>query len=344
MPDSPVATGPFAIVAFEGWNDAADAATQSVGLLMEQWDAVEVASLDADRFYDFQVSRPMVSLDESGGRQLLWPNTRIYRTRTSATMPDIYLVRGIEPSTRWKEFCHELLGILGDKGVRTILCLGALLADVPHSRPIPVSVSSDHPEIFAALDAGVPTYEGPTGIIGVLSQFAADRNFGSLSLWAAVPHYVAQAPSPKAILALIHRVELATGCNIDVRELNDDAEAWERGVNELAQGEPDIAQYVQQLEAAKDTSELPEASGEAIAREFEQYLKRRETGRAKDDPGKAEYTPAGDGAPQDASPGEPTHDQPTDGAPGDGRPTDGAPGDDQPTDGAPGDGQPEQPR
>src|SRR5665647_1737792 len=188
------------------------------------------------------------------------------------------LVHGIEPSMRWRRFCSEVLDTAERLGVTTVVTLGALLADVPHSRPIPVTATSDDPELQDALGLDASTYEGPTGIVGVLQHEATRRGMRGLSVWAAVPHYVAHPPSPKATVALLVRLEELLGEAIPLGDLPEDAEAWQHGVDELAAEDSEIAEYIAQLEEAKDTVELPEATGEAIAREFERYLRRRDHG------------------------------------------------------------------
>jgi len=188
------------------------------------------------------------------------------------------VVRGIEPSLRWRSYCNELLDAAEDLDVGTIVCVGALLADVPHTRPIPVQTSSQDPRVQALLGVEANDYEGPTGIVGVLAQMALDRGMHSLSIWAAVPHYVAQPPSPKATLALLSGLEDLLNEPVPTGDLAEDARAWQDGVNELAEEDPEVAEYVRQLEEAKDTVDLPEASGESIAKEFERFLRRRNTG------------------------------------------------------------------
>jgi len=188
-------------------------------------------------------------------------------------------VHGIEPNMRWRSFCEELFDLARDLGVTTIVSLGALLADVPHTRPVPVSGSSSNDELQGAHGLDKPTLQGPTGINGVLQEMARHEDIDLVSFWAAVPHYVAQAPCPKATLALIRRIEDVLDLTIPLGELPEEARAWETGVDELAAEDSEVAEYVRTLEEAKDTAELPEASGEAIAREFERYLRRHERRR-----------------------------------------------------------------
>ncbi|KON73070.1 carboxylate-amine ligase [Cellulosimicrobium cellulans F16] len=266
------------IAAFEGWNDAGSAATAALQHLHEVWGAEDVDELDPEEYHDFQVNRPVVTTDDDGLREITWPTTTIASAVLSPGGRRVVLVHGIEPSMRWSRYCRELLDIAEEHDVRTVVTLGALLADVPHTRPIPMTATSESVGLQAVLDVEPSTYEGPTGIVGVLQHAAAERGLQSVSLWAAVPHYVAHPPSPKATLAILARIEELLSEPIPLGDLPEDAEAWQHGVDELAAEDAEIAEYVQQLEEAKDTAELPEASGEAIAREFERYLRRRDRG------------------------------------------------------------------
>lgn len=263
------------LAAFEGWNDAGEAASDALRYLNKMWGGKKVASIDADEYYDFQFTRPTVRRTSSGERKIKWPSTRIYKASAPGTNVDVIFIQGTEPSYKWRAYTAELLVHAEALHVDYVVLVGALLADVPHSRPIPVSTSTDDGALRERLNLEASQYEGPVGIVGVLSEVSLLAGIPTVSLWAAVPHYVAQAPSPKAQLALLHRIEELLQVPLDTHELAEEAEAWERGVNELATEDPEIAAYVRQLEEAKDTADLPEASGESIAREFERYLKRR---------------------------------------------------------------------
>lgn len=265
---------PLLVAAFRGWNDAADSASDAVAHLVESWAAVPVAELDPEPYYDFQVNRPEAVVADDGTRELVWPGTRVLRAQVHGRT--VLLVDGTEPSTRWRTFCAEILQVAAAHGVQRVLTLAALLTDVPHTRPIPVSVTTQDPASAERWGLEVSSYEGPTGIVGVLQHEAARLGLGGVSLWAAVPHYVAQPPNPKATLALLGKLEDLSGLSSPVTELREEADAWQRGVDELASDDEEIAEYVTQLEEARDTADLPEASGEAIAREFEKYLRRRE--------------------------------------------------------------------
>jgi predicted ATP-grasp superfamily ATP-dependent carboligase len=266
---------PVVIVAFDGWNDAADAASGAVDHLIDVWGAEAVGGMDPEDFYDFQVNRPVVGFDDNGHRTITWPGTQVYVASPSGLDHDVILVRGTEPSMRWRQFSAELLAAVDELGASMVVTFGALLAGVPHTRPIQVQGYASEPEIVDRMGFEPSSYEGPTGIIGVLVDACEQHDLPAVSYWAAVPHYVSQPPCPKATLALINRLEELLEIPIPLGDLPEDSRAWERGVEELASEDEDVAEYVRSLEEEIDTSELPEASGEAIAREFERYLKRR---------------------------------------------------------------------
>ncbi|MCB5910125.1 PAC2 family protein [Streptomyces pinistramenti] len=271
---------PVMVAAFEGWNDAGDAASAAVAHLDREWKGEVFAALDAEDYYDFQVNRPNVFL-EGGVRKITWPTTRLSVVRVADSdgkgrPRDLVLVRGIEPSMRWRSFCTEILGFAHELGVEMLVVLGALLGDTPHTRPVPVSGVTSDADLAARLDLEESRYEGPTGIVGILQEACTHAGVPAVSLWAAVPHYVSQPPNPKASLALLNRLEDLLGIRIPQGELSEDARAWQLGVDQLAAEDSEVAEYVQSLEEARDTADLPEASGEAIAREFERYLRRRD--------------------------------------------------------------------
>ncbi|THJ14764.1 PAC2 family protein [Nocardioides sp.] len=269
---------PVVIAAFEGWNDAAESATAVVDHLMKAWGAKVVAAIDPEEFYDFQVNRPNVGMDEHGFRKITWPSTHVAVASPPDLDRDVILIRGIEPNMRWRQFTAEVLATVDELGGELFVTLGALLSDSPHTRPIPVSGSSTEPDLLERLSLEQSTYEGPTGIVGVIQDACVKLDMPAVSYWAAVPHYVAQPPCPKATLALLGRLEELLETPLPLGDLPEEARAWERGVDELAEEDEDIAEYVRELEESRDTADLPEASGEAIAREFERYLKRRDEG------------------------------------------------------------------
>lgn len=268
-------TSPVIIAAFEGWNDAGEAASGVINHLSLAWQATEVGAIDPEDYYDFQVTRPVTEVAEGRTERLVWPTTRLLAAKQEATDRDLLLVRGIEPNMRWRGFCSELVTAFSALEVELVVLLGALLADSPHTRPVPVATAASDPALAADLRADPVDYKGPTGIVGVLQHACADAGIPAVSLWASVPHYVAQPPSPKATLALIRGVEDVLDVSLPLADLPQEARAWERGVDELAEQDTEVADYVRTLEEAKDATDLPEASGDAIAREFERYLRRR---------------------------------------------------------------------
>lgn len=270
----PELNDPVLVAAFEGWNDAGEAASGVITHLAESWAGRQIAELDPDDYYDFQVTRPLVELDDDGARRIVWPTTKISVARLESGR-DVVLLHGIEPNMRWRAFCREITDLLLRLNVKTAVFVGALLADAPHTRPVPVSGTASDSGLAGVLDLEPSQYEGPTGILGVLQDGCNKIGIGTVSLWAAVPHYVSQPPSPKATLALLRRVEDILDVTVPLGELPDQARAWEAGVNELAEQDTEVAEYVRTLEEQKDAAELPEATGESIAREFERYLRRR---------------------------------------------------------------------
>jgi len=275
LEDLPELDNPVLIAAFEGWNDAGEAATAVIEHLATVWEAEAVAALDPEDYYDFQVNRPRIVID-GGSRRIHWRTTRILVATRTTLGRDVVLIQGIEPSFRWRAFTIELMEFAQEAGVSTIITLGALMADVAHTRPIPVTATSDDDDTRHRFDLEASKYEGSTGIVGVIADAGSQTGLESISCWAAVPHYAPHSPSPKATLALVSRLEELLDAPIDHLDLPEDSRAWERGVDELAQTDEEVAEYVESLEEAQDTADLPEASGDAIAREFERYLRRRE--------------------------------------------------------------------
>ncbi|RWZ61321.1 PAC2 family protein [Labedella populi] len=280
--------GRVLVVAFEGWNDAGDAATGAVRLLQEQLELVPLASVDPEDYYDYQFTRPTVAANDDGRRVLRWPGASLYGPAVDAGEgPSIYLLLGIEPSRSWKNFTAEVLDAALAVDVTAVVLLGAMLADVPHTRPISIFTTSENPDVRRSLAVERSTYEGPVGILTVISDAAEALGLPTVSVWASVPHYVHNAPSPKAVLALVDKLEELVGVSIDRGELVSDSAEWEQGIDALAEEDDEMATYIQQLEQARDTVESPDASGEAIAQEFERYLRRRgdkPDGRNGDEP------------------------------------------------------------
>lgn len=277
----PLLRDPVMIMAFSGWNDAAEAASGAVEHLLSGWgdrnDEVVpelIADVESEEFYDFQVNRPVVSIDESEIRSITWPTTQVFGLSIPTMPRDLVVVTGVEPSMRWKSFTSELLDLADDLEVSLIVTLGSLLADTPHTRPITVTGTGAHPSIATRLGVSVSKYEGPTGILGVIQDGCMRRGIDAISLWAAVPHYASNAPSPKATLALINTLEDFLDISIPLSDLEENADAWEKEVNDLAAEDTEVAEYVKALEESKDAAELPDVSGDSIAKEFERYLRR----------------------------------------------------------------------
>ena len=278
----PLLRNPVMVMAFSGWNDAAEAASGAVEHLLSGWrdigdDVVPelIADVESEDYYDFQVNRPVVSIDESQIRSITWPTTQVFGLSIPSMARDLVIVTGVEPSMRWKSFTSDLLDLADDLEVSLIVTLGSLLADTPHTRPITVTGTGAHPSISARLGVSVSKYEGPTGILGIIQDDCMRRGIDAISLWAAVPHYASNAPSPKATLALINTLEDFLDISIPLSDLPEAADAWEKDVNDLAAEDNEVAEYVKALEESKDAAELPDVSGDSIAKEFERYLRRQ---------------------------------------------------------------------
>jgi proteasome assembly chaperone (PAC2) family protein len=265
---------PVMIAAFEGWNDAGESATGAITHLLTVWSHQELASLDPEDYFDFQVNRPTIKVDEKIVREIIWPNTIVYAVSTPHLSHDFLVVKGIEPSMRWRRFADELLDLADDYEVSLLITMGALLADTPHTRPISVTGSGSHPDVAERLGVEISRYEGPTGIVGVLQDAANRRDLDAVSLWAAVPHYVSTPPSPKASLALVNALEDFLEISISQGDLPERATSWEKQVDQMAAEDSEVGDYVKQLESSKDSSDIPELSGEILAREVERFLRR----------------------------------------------------------------------
>ncbi|MGI8869385.1 MAG: PAC2 family protein [Mycobacteriales bacterium] len=280
----PAARPPAVVAAFEGWNDAGDAATGAVEHLELTWDARLLTEIDPEDFYDFQVNRPTVTLVEGVTRRLTWPTTLLSVCRPPGSDRDILLIRGIEPNMRWRAFCTELLDICTDLGADQFVWLGALLADTPHTRPVPVTGTSYDSESAARFGTDQSRYEGPTGIIGVLQDECVKAGVPAVTFWAALPHYISQGPHPMATLALLHRIEEVLDMPVPVGALPQQAEEWQRMVDETASEDEEITEYVRRLEQKAGTPQLRHTSGESLAQEAERYLRRRGPGSGSDGP------------------------------------------------------------
>jgi hypothetical protein len=262
------------IVALEGWNDAGDAASDCVSMIVEHYGLEPLSSIDPEEYYDFQLTRPLVSHEPDGSRTLNWPDVTLLGLREPKASAPLVLL-GQEPSRLWRSFAAQMVDRALAYDIEGIIFLGSMLADVPHSRPVRVTATSDDQGVRDALDVEKSTYEGPVGALTVLALAAAEVGIPSLNLWAHIPHYVHTAPSPKATLALLDRVEEVLGISIDREDLEVEALRWEEGIDELAGDDDEMSAYIDQLERQRDAADAPEATGDAIASEFEKYLRGR---------------------------------------------------------------------
>jgi proteasome assembly chaperone (PAC2) family protein len=269
----PVLTEPVLIAAFEGWNDAGDAASTAARYLAERWDAQLVAEIDPEEFMDFSTARPQVQLDDDGHREIVWPTTEVLAATIPGGHGDALFVLGQEPQLKWRTYCSEVVGLAEDLGARMCITLGALLAEVPHTRPTPVVGTAYDLDTVGGVELRPSSYEGPTGIVGVLHDAARSAGLRTASLWATVPSYVPGAPSPKAALALIERTAAMLGTWVPTTDLEIASAAYERQVSELVDADEETVTYVAQLEERHDNDpgELPDAA--SIADEVERFLR-----------------------------------------------------------------------
>ncbi|ASO20299.1 proteasome assembly chaperone (PAC2) family protein [Actinoalloteichus hoggarensis] len=275
---SPTLTDPVLVAAFEGWNDAGDAASTAIEHLQLAWDASPLFELDPDDYYDFTVTRPTIHLVDGVTRRVEWPTTRMTVCRPPGAARDVILLHGIEPNMRWRSFCTRLVEEIEKLGVTTVITLGSLLADTAHTRPVPITGSAYDSEAATRFNLERSRYEGASGILAVFHDYCVQAGVPAVSFWAAVPHYVSQAPAPKTTLALLRRVEDVLDIEVPVGSLPEQTEEWEQTVSEMADEDEDVANYVRALEERGDEITLTEANGDAIAAEFERYLRRRHRG------------------------------------------------------------------
>jgi proteasome assembly chaperone (PAC2) family protein len=271
---------PALICAFKGWNDAGDAASAALTYVGSALGATRFAQIDPEDFYDFQATRPKIELVDGRTRELQWPTVEVWEARVPRAPRDLVLLSGPEPSMRWRTFCKLIVDLAEALDVQLVVTLGALLADVPHSRPVGITGFATDEDLQARSDLHPSSYEGPTGITGVLHHACSEAGVPSASLWATVPHYVAAAPNPKAALALVRKLEGLVGVTVDGSELETAAADYERQVSLAVQSDPDVQAFVERLEKAAeeedepvDPSQLP--SGDSIAREFQRFLRQR---------------------------------------------------------------------
>jgi predicted ATP-grasp superfamily ATP-dependent carboligase len=276
---------PALVCAFTGWNDAGDAASAGLQYLGASLKATRFARIDPEDFYDFQATRPKIKFVEGRTRSIEWPEVEIYAAHVPRAPRDLVLIQGAEPSMRWRGFCRLIVDLAEALGTQLVVTLGALLADVPHSRPVPITGFSSDDALTQRLGLQQSGYEGPTGIVGVLHSACQEAGLPSASLWASVPHYVAAAPNPKAALALVRKLESLVGVSVDAEELEHSAADYERQVSLAVQSDPDVQAFVERLEraAAEEEEEIAPQdlpSGDVIAREFQRFLRQRGPGQA----------------------------------------------------------------
>ena len=269
---------PVLVAAFRGWNDGGQGASLGGAYLAKQWDATRFAEIDPEGFYDFQATRPQVSLVDGVTRQLDWPENAFYHAPIPGSDRDAVILLGVEPNLRWKTFSNLVLGLSRELGIEMLVTLGSLLADVPHTRPAPVTGSATDPELIEQLGLQASRYEGPTGVVGVLHDACTQAGIASASLWAAVPHYVSLTPSPRAAKALVDRLADLLAADVDTAELDEAAEAYAQQVSEAVASDEETSAYVQDLERRVDelAEEADIPSGDAIAAELTRYLRERD--------------------------------------------------------------------
>ena len=274
----PELENPILIAAFRGWNDGGQGASLATGYLAKLWDATRFAEIEPENFFDFQATRPHVSLEEGLTRRIDWPETVFYHARPEGLDRDVVLLLGIEPNLRWRTFTELVVGLARDLGTELLITLGALLADVPHTRSAPVTGSATDEELVERLGLSASRYEGPTGIVGVIHDACGRSGIPSASLWAAVPHYVSLTPSPRGALALCERLGAVLGIEIEADELEEAARNYEEQVSEAVASDEETAAYVDELERRSDqlddATELP--SGDALAAELTRFLRERD--------------------------------------------------------------------
>src|SRR5918911_2577397 len=275
---------PVLVAAFRGWNDGGQGASLAAGYLAKAWGAGRFAEIDPEEFYDFQATRPQVSLVEGRTRRIDWPDNAFYHARIPGIGRDAVIFLGVEPNLRWRTFSDLVVELAEELGVELMITLGALLADVPHTRPAPVTGSATEPDLVKELGLEQSRYEGPTGIVGVLHDACRRTEIPSVSLWAAVPHYVSLAPSPRAALALCERLAGLLGGEIDTAELEEAAESYSRQVSEAVAGDEETAAYVEELEQRTDSLQWEQnlPSGDTIAAELTRFLREREHNDGED--------------------------------------------------------------
>ncbi len=279
--ERPELRAPVMVCAFKGWNDAGEAASAAVSFIQQHFDCASVAEIDPEEFYDFTAVRPTVKMTDGDAREIEWPQNTLAGAKVPGAEGDLLLFQGVEPSLRWRRFTENVVEAARAMNARMVLTLGALLADVPHSRPVAITGIAHDQSLVDRLGFERTSYEGPTGIVGVLHHACSVAGLPSASLWASVPHYVAAAPNPKVALALVRAFEGAAGVAVDAGELEEAAEDYERQVSAAVASDPEVKAFVERLESAMDeveaegTSEDQIPSADTIARDFQRFLRQR---------------------------------------------------------------------
>jgi proteasome assembly chaperone (PAC2) family protein len=276
--DLPHLRSPVLVCAFRGWNDAAASASTALAAIGNSLDGELIARLDPEEFFDFQSTRPTITLDEGQTRRIEWPENHLIAVEVPGADRDLVLLDGTEPNLRWRTFSETIATAADALGVEMIITLGALIAEVSHTLPVPITGLASSQELVEELDLERSSYEGPTGIVGVVHDLCRNNGIDSASLWAAVPHYVAAVPNPKAALALLRRLEGLTGIAVEAAELEEETADYEEQIGRAVAANPEIEELVQRIEA--EQSELLDADGElpsadTLASEFQRFLKQR---------------------------------------------------------------------
>lgn len=277
--DAPRLRSPVLVCSFRGWNDAAGAASAALGAVADSLEAEPVAEIDPEDYFDFQATRPTISLSEGEVRRIDWPSNELIAVRVPGADRDLVLFDGTEPNLRWRTFSETVATAADTLGVEMVISMGALVAEVSHTLPVPITGLASSEELVEELDLQRSNYEGPTGIVGVVHDCCRQLGMTSASLWAAVPHYVAAVPNPKAALALLRRLEGLTGIAVDASELEEETASYEEQIGRAVAANPEIAELVERIEAeqveqlGEEGDELP--SADTIAREFQQFLQQR---------------------------------------------------------------------
>ena len=279
--DPPKLRNPILVCAFSGWNDAASAATSALDTIAGSLDSEIVAEIDPEDFYDFQVNRPTIRMIDGAAREVDWPSNEIIGAVAQGAERDLLLISGVEPNLKWRTYCEAILDVAEKAGCQMMVSLGALIADVAHTRPVPITGLASDEDLVERLGMTRSSYEGPTGVVGVLHDQARQRGMTSASLWAAVPHYVAAVPNPKAALALLRRLESLTGIAIEASELEDAMDRFEQQVDRAVSANPEIEELVRRLEAEQEEEEIDPTqdvpSGEKLASEFQRFLRQQDS-------------------------------------------------------------------